>query len=296
MNINRLVVGIDFSAPSVEAAQWVAHHFAPDAELVLLHVISIPHPPPIVQSRFPQRDLLIDTVREGAEKRLRDISLSLNARRIGLEIREGDPVECLTAVAAEFSADIIIAGAHGERPGLQHALGSTAEHLVRASDRPVLLGTRPRLTKLSHVLVPVGKTEAAADALRWAGVLSRQFQARVTAMHVVTASAASGALAALTVVAGTPPIDPDPHVATAEMSNQWVESAVAAGVPRERASGEVSFGEATGEILSAVERLGADLVVIGRRSAGNLRRAVLGSVVDGVLRGATCPVLVVPER
>lgn len=295
MNINRLVVGIDFSAPSVEAAQWVAHHFAPDAELVLLHVISIPKPPPIIQSRFPQHDLLIDTVREGAEKRLRDISLSLNARRIGLEIREGDPVESLTAVAAEFSADIIVAGTHGERPGL-HALGSTAEHLVRASDRPVLLVTHPRLTTLTHVLVPVGKPEAAADALRWAGVLSRQFQARVTAMHVVTASAASGALAALTVVSGTPPIDPSPHVATSEMSDQWVASAVAAGVPRERASGEVAFGEATGEILSAVERLGADLVVIGRRGAGNLRRAVLGSVVDGVLRGATSPVLVVPER
>jgi len=34
---------------------------------------------------------------------------------------------------------------------------------------------------------------------------------------------------------------------------------------------------------------------MGRRGKGKLRRAVLGSVVDGVLRGATCPVLVVPE-
>jgi universal stress protein E len=296
MNINRLVVGIDFSTPSVEAAQWVTRHFAPDAELVLLHVISIPTPPPIVESRFPQRDLLIDTVREGAEKRLRDISLSLNAGRIWLEIREGDPVETLSSVAAEFSADLIVAGTHGERPGLQDALGSTAEHLVRSADRPVLLVTGSGLTTLNHILVPVSKPEAAADALRWAGVLSRQFQARVTAFHVMTSGAASGALAALSVVSGAPPIDPVAHVATAEMTNQWVESAVAAGVPRERANGEVSFGEATSEILSAVERLGADLVVIGRRGSGNLRRAVLGSVVNGVLRKATCPVLVVPER
>jgi nucleotide-binding universal stress UspA family protein len=282
MNINRLLVGIDFSAPSVEAAQWVARHFAPDAELVLLHVISTPNPAPIESA--------------SAEKQLRGISESMNAKGITLEIREGDPVEILDAVAAEFSADIIVAGTHSKRPGLQNALGSTAEHLVRASERPVLLVTGPRLTGMSHVLVPVAKAEAATDALRWAGVLSRQFQARVTALHVVTAGAASGALAALTVVSGTPPIDPVTQVATAKTSDQWVESAVAAGVPRERASGEVAFGEATGEILSAVERLGADLVVMGRRSAGDLRRAVLGSVVDGVLRGSTCPVLVVPER
>jgi nucleotide-binding universal stress UspA family protein len=294
MKLDRLVVGIDFSAHSVEAARWVAQQFAPGAELVLVHVISIPEPPPIIRSRFPRRDLLIDTVREGAEKRLREISLSLNAGRVWLEIREGDPVTCLTQVGTEFSADIIVAGAHGERRGVGEALGTTAEHLVRVSTRPVLLVTRPGLTTPSNVLVPVDKSENARGALRWAAALSRQFGARVTAMHVVTAGVASGALAAATIVAGAPPIDPRPFVTTTEMSDRWLESAVEAGVPRERANSEVSFGEPTREVLSAVERLGADLIVIGRRGEGNLRRVVLGSVVDGVLRGARCPVLVVP--
>jgi hypothetical protein len=34
---------------------------------------------------------------------------------------------------------------------------------------------------------------------------------------------------------------------------------------------------------------------MGRGDGGHLRRAVLGSVIDGVLRAAPCPVLVVPE-
>jgi nucleotide-binding universal stress UspA family protein len=296
MTIKRVLVGIDFSTPSVEAARWVARHFAPGAELVLLHVISIPDPPPIVRSKFPRRDLLIDTVREGAEKRLREISLSLDADRVWIEIREGDPVECFAKVAAEFSADIIVAGAHGERSGFQEALGTTAEHLVRASTRPVLLVTHPRLTRPAHVLVPVDKSETARDALGWAAALSGQFGARVTAIHIVTAGVASGVLAAAAVVSGTPPIDPRPQIATSDMSDRWLESAVAAGVPREQANSEVAFGEPTYEVLSAAERLGADLIVIGRRGEGNFRRAVLGSVVDGVLRRSTCPVLVVPEH
>jgi nucleotide-binding universal stress UspA family protein len=295
MKGERVVVGIDFSPSSVEAANWVSRYFAPGAELVLVHVISIPEPPPIVQSKYARRDLLIDTLREGAEKRLRELSLSLSADRVWLELREGEPVECLTTVADDFSAELVAAGAHGERGGLLEGLGSTADHLVRASTRPVLLVTHPRLTTPRHVLVPMDKAEHAPGALSWASAISQRFGARVTAMHVVTGGVASGALAALAVVSGTPPVDVSTPLAMAEESDRRLEGAVAAGVPREQASSEVVLGEPIGEILAAARRLDTDLIVMGRPGKGNLRRAVSGSVVEGVLRSAPCPVLVVPE-
>jgi nucleotide-binding universal stress UspA family protein len=295
MTLTRVLVGIDFSPSSIDTASWVSRYFAPGAELVLVHVISLPEPPPIVRSRYPRRDLLIDTVREGAEKKLREISLSVGAARMWLEIREGDPVECITALADDFSADVVVAGAHGERAGVLEGLGSTADHLVRASSRPVLLVVHPRLTTPRQVLVPVDKPDDAADALRWAGALSQRSGARVTAMHVVTGGVASGALNALAVVSGTPPVEVSLPLAAADASDRWLEGAVAAGVPRDQASSEVVPGEPTREILDAARRLDADLIIMGRRSSGNLRRAVLGSVVEAVLRSAPCPVLVVPE-
>jgi nucleotide-binding universal stress UspA family protein len=295
MKLERVVVGIDFSPSSIDAASWVGRYFASGAELVLAHAISIPEPPPIVRSRFPRRDLLIGTVREGAEKKLQEISLSLGAARMWLELREGEPVECLTALAEDFSADVVVAGAHGERAGLLEGLGSTANHLVRASTRPVLLVIHQRLTTPRHILVPLDNPEHATDTLRWTSVLSQRFGARVTTMHVVTRGVASGALAALAVVSGTPQVDVGPALVVAEGSDRWLEGVVAAGVPREQASSEVVSGDPTREILAAAKRLDADLIVMGRHSHGNLRRAVLGSVVEGVLRGAPCPVLVVPE-
>ena len=295
MKVERVVVGIDFSPSSVDAASWVARYYASGAELVLVHVISIPKPPPIVRSKFARRDLLIDTVREGAEKRLREISLSLGADRVWLEIREGEPVECITALAKDFSADLVVAGAHGERAGLLEGLGSTADHLVRASTRPVMLVTDPRLTTPRHVLVPLDKLEHASGALSWASSLSQRFGARVTAMHVVTGGVASGALAALAVVSGAPRVDVGTPLTVAERSDRLLEGAVAAGIPREQASSEVVAGDPTREILTAAKRLDIDLIVMARRGTGNLRRAVLGSVVEGVLRDASCPVLVVPE-
>ena len=51
-------------------------------------------------------------------------------------------------------------------------------------------------------------------------------------------------------------------------------------------------GAAVDGILALVENLGADLVVVGSRGMGSVRRLLLGSVSEGVVREASCPVLV----
>ena len=53
------------------------------------------------------------------------------------------------------------------------------------------------------------------------------------------------------------------------------------------------MGEAAAEIVDLAEELGAGLVVVGSRGLGGIRRALMGSVSDSVVRHAHCPVLVV---
>ena len=47
------------------------------------------------------------------------------------------------------------------------------------------------------------------------------------------------------------------------------------------------------EIVRLAEEIGAGLIVIGSRGRGGVRRALMGSVSDSVVRHAHCPVLVV---
>ena len=47
------------------------------------------------------------------------------------------------------------------------------------------------------------------------------------------------------------------------------------------------------EIVALAEELGADLIVVGRRERGRIRRALAGSVSGWVVRHASSPVLVV---
>jgi nucleotide-binding universal stress UspA family protein len=57
------------------------------------------------------------------------------------------------------------------------------------------------------------------------------------------------------------------------------------------------MGEVALEIVALAEELQADLIVMGSRGLGGVRRALMGSVSDSVVRHAHCPVLVVrPEK
>jgi nucleotide-binding universal stress UspA family protein len=50
------------------------------------------------------------------------------------------------------------------------------------------------------------------------------------------------------------------------------------------------------EIVALAEELGVGLIVMGSRGLGGVRRALMGSVSDSVVRHAHCPVLVVRQE
>jgi nucleotide-binding universal stress UspA family protein len=55
-------------------------------------------------------------------------------------------------------------------------------------------------------------------------------------------------------------------------------------------------GRPDAEITALAEEIGAGLIVVGSRGLGGIRRTMLGSVSDSVVRHAHCPVLVVREE
>lgn len=49
-------------------------------------------------------------------------------------------------------------------------------------------------------------------------------------------------------------------------------------------------------ILSEAAKLNADMVILGSHGRGAVRRFLVGSVSEGVLRHAACPILIIPTH
>jgi nucleotide-binding universal stress UspA family protein len=100
-------------------------------------------------------------------------------------------------------------------------------------------------------------------------------------------------------MAGTIPDGPSPVLA--DMANQaaheFDEKFLAKAEAKVKASGvqvhtELVEGDPADEIVKRSKE-GFDLIVLGARGAGRLSKLFLGSVSDGVIKKASCPVLVV---
>jgi nucleotide-binding universal stress UspA family protein len=61
------------------------------------------------------------------------------------------------------------------------------------------------------------------------------------------------------------------------------------------AQAHLRMGRADEEIVDLAQSIGAGLIVMGSRGQGRLRRALVGSVSESVVRHAHCPVTVVRE-
>ena len=87
-----------------------------------------------------------------------------------------------------------------------------------------------------------------------------------------------------------------------ENLEQQARKALDVEVERVKAAGgrvveaHLSMGSPDAEIVKLADDIGAGLIVMGSRGLGGIRRALIGSVSDSVVRHAHCPVLVVREE
>ena len=111
------------------------------------------------------------------------------------------------------------------------------------------------------------------------------------------------------------PWNPDPAYATHEVSFRWqTYEEVSEAIGKEaqqildeqvekikEAGGAVQEahlrrGRKDQEIVRLAEEIGAGLIVVGSRGRGGVRRALMGSVSDSIVRHAHCPVMVVRKE
>ena len=219
------------------------------------------------------------------------LKAELPGNRVCSALLEGYVTEALERHAREIDAKLIIMTTHG-RTGVSRAwLGSVADSLVRNSTFPLLVirpledGETFPSARFDHFLVPLDGSETGEKILEPTLALAKAMGSRITLLHVVSPHVTLGAR-----VSPLPSGHLEERLAKAE--------AYLAGVTdRLRGEGvdatsriESHFAPARA-ILSTAEEEDVDLIAIATHGYTGVKRALLGSVTDKVLRAAKWPLL-----
>jgi nucleotide-binding universal stress UspA family protein len=218
--------------------------------------------------------------------------------RAELEVRFGDPAEEIIAAAAD--ADLIVMTTRGRGAAGRAIYGSTADHVARHGTTPTLLvrsGDRPlSSTAPSRVLVPLdGSAVAEAalpEALKMATALGTPLHlVRVVDLDEILATVWFAAYAGRRRRLASEVAESERAAHEQEAARYLaaqVERLGDAGIP---VTSEVLTGTPAVVLLDLAEP--GDLVVMTSRGRGGLRRWLIGSVADKLVRGAAGPVLLV---
>ena len=215
------------------------------------------------------------------------------------QVLDGAVVDALLEHAAHIAADLVVMTTHG-RGGLSRAwLGSVTDQLVRRGSIPVLL-VRPTEAEpevgapvtFEEVLLPLDGSERDEEIMGQAARLGSLMNAEHILLRVITP---------LRVIHRPAPVT---SVDTKDLARKQAdaEAHLERVAERLRRHGlavrtRVVANERTAHaILEVAREEGVDLIAMATRGHGPIQRAMLGSVADKVLRGASTAVLLYHPR
>ena len=305
MRIRSVLVPLDGSTFAEQALPWaIAIARAAGARLRLVLVHEAPPTPPLDETTARLYTKIELALRKSQREYLRRIVERIRGKhpvQTATATLQGSPARALGNYVGEIRPDLVVMTTHG-RGGIHRAwLGSVADQLVRSLEIPMLL-IRPReggtpadeASALMEILVALDGSRRAEAALPPAAALAKLLGARLALVQAVQPA----------VVTSDPPL-PVPTGFDEELSrvrrreaqdylDDVAEQLTAQGVPASGAA--VLGGSAFDTIQEAARSPRTSVVALATHGRGGLRRLVLGSVADKLVRAGEHPILVTRPR
>jgi nucleotide-binding universal stress UspA family protein len=236
-------------------------------------------------------DVPIDKLQEKFKRRnlevLRQHAVDVDDKRLLHHVERAEAAgPALVGFAERKGKDLIVMGTYGRRGVQRVVYGSVAEDVLRTAPCPVLIARAgeenlPSDT-VKRIVVPIDFSEYCKGALQYAEALARLYDVPLRALHVVDN-----------------PRTPDVYELQADQTasreaQARAERALAAWVDELTddvdATSTVHRGEPDETIVDVASKP-SDLIVMATRGLSGLRRTMIGSVTEEVIRRANGPVI-----
>jgi nucleotide-binding universal stress UspA family protein len=225
---------------------------------------------------------------EDAAKAIQDEVTAADVRARAITVPDSSPARALHHIAENEHASLIVVGSDHRGP-----LGHVTAGDVTAStlyDAPCPVAVAPRglasgTVSLKTIGVGYDDSPESGLALELVRSLADAADARVEVIGVASAAIPIGPWMDATMTAEDEPREEREHL-------DAVLAAAASGLG-DRASAFTEIGVPDVELAERSKEL--DLLVVGSRGYGPLKRLMLGSTSRKLVRSAACPVIVVPR-
>ncbi len=276
-----IVAGVD-GLPGGRDALALAQRLSDLAGGALVAVHVHPYEPlPFRGLRTDVEALAHDEAQALLEEQLAETGVQARA----IATAETSPGRGLHRIADALDADLIVIGSPHRGSLGRVVAGDTARAVIQGAARPVLVARHGAPFAGQVIGVGYDGSPESRAALAWAGRFALSVGATVRVL-----------------CAAEPPQGFSPSisyginwVALVPERLEYAESLVAEAVAElgNGATGEAVAGIARDELVGLSEHV--DLLVLGSRGYGPVRRALLGGSADRIVHAAVCPVLVVPR-
>jgi nucleotide-binding universal stress UspA family protein len=304
LNIQNIIVPIDFSKMSVQAIQFakqLARRFG--ASIRLAHVRQFnyagdfvaPAPPMVPFSFVPYERVGEQT----ALKELKKVASECGISSANCDVLSGaPPFDEICRLAQAIPANLVVMPTHG-RTGLKHVfLGSTAERIVQHSSCPVLVTRDSGLQakngsrfRIKTILVPVDFSSCSREGLRYAIAFANEFGAKIILLHATYLGyvyAAEGAA-----IYDIPALQRAARNTAERKMRELIRSVNFGPVKFETA---FTDGSPVIDICGFAKDHDVDLIITSTHGFTGFTHVLIGSIAEQVVRHAPCSVLVVPSH
>ncbi|MFN0246398.1 MAG: universal stress protein [Kofleriaceae bacterium] len=289
MTFAKILCPIDFSPTSGHALRMAIELAKTSScELVIAHAW---HAPALYFSELAYDshvdEQLVKTAETELAAALREAHTA-GLEKVSTKLLEGIAATAITSLLDTDAAfDLVVIGANG-RSGLARVLmGSVAEKVVRHAPCSVMaVHSTHSIAAFRNVLCPIDFSPSSLDAFRLAKTLVAQ-NGSLRLLHVLDVPTSYSDVPAMAALLSE--LD--------QRSSADLDSLVASTSTGVRVGKSTRIGSPGRQILALLEsEPGFDLVVMGTHGRTGVRRAILGSVAEKVVRHSPCPVIVARDR
>jgi nucleotide-binding universal stress UspA family protein len=195
----------------------------------------------------------------------------------------GSPSDAIQSEGQANSIDLLVVGSHGRHGLAKLALGSVAEWAIRRLDYPVLVAgpvCDKTFRPIRSIVLATDLSGEAWRSIQYAGSLAQDYNASLTVMHVLPPT-------------GAPEEQQQVELQTLGKLRELLPSDCGEWCTLQY---QVKTGDIAAAVIGLAQQNKANLIILRARHRSTLADHLPRTKLSAIIRGAHCPVLVVPAH